>query len=217
MTDPEDIRSGVVPPSRRRGYTLIELAIGFSIILIVAAIAIPNLFKARMTADEVAAIASCRTYAGAQEIYRRSDYDGNGVFEFAQHLRGNWSLYECKAGEGDLELIDRAFAFAEGDPLVTVAKCGYVFKVLTSQGPDAPGGESSYIDSLTGRMVFNYGLCAVPTQYNISGIADKTVDIAGVSTYIINRRYQVYQKDRGNDTASHVDVYNPDSTWSVAE
>ncbi len=51
------------------GFTLIELLIVVTIIAIVAAIAIPGLLRARMSANEAAAIGSMRTIVSAQQTY----------------------------------------------------------------------------------------------------------------------------------------------------
>lgn len=52
-----------------RGFSLIELLIVVAIILIIAAIAIPNLLRARMAANESAAAASIRTINTAEVSY----------------------------------------------------------------------------------------------------------------------------------------------------
>ncbi len=56
-------------PKRRRGFSLVELLIVISIILILAAIAGPNLLKGRTAAQETAAISAIKTMHVAQTQY----------------------------------------------------------------------------------------------------------------------------------------------------
>src|SRR5882724_2876221 len=174
---------------KKQGFTLIELMIVVAIIAIIAAIAIPNLLRSRMAANETAAVAACKAFCTAEDIYRRTDYNKDGVLEYAQHLSGNNSLYENAAGAGDIALVDRSFANAEGAPLSTaVPKAGYVFVVLTSQGANASGGVRSFVAGAPLRMTLGYGLGATSNQY----------DGVGRNTFVVSNAGTIYQKDQGS-------------------
>src|SRR4029077_10268055 len=56
--------------SRQRGFSLIELLIVVAIILIIAAIAIPNFLRSKMAANEAATVSSMRTLNTAMVTYQ---------------------------------------------------------------------------------------------------------------------------------------------------
>jgi type IV pilus assembly protein PilA len=67
---------------KQKGFSLIELLIVVAIILIIAAIAIPNLLRSRIAANESSAVGSVRTLTTAQVTY--STTYGTGYTTLAQ-------------------------------------------------------------------------------------------------------------------------------------
>jgi hypothetical protein len=85
---------------------------------------------------------------------------------------------------------------------------GYYFKILTRQGPHAPGGKYSYV--INGNMIAGYALVAYPDKWGNSG----------VMTFIVNQQGRVYQKNLGSDTAklaAAMAQYDPDPSWKLVE
>ena len=72
---------------KQKGFSLIELLIVVAIILIIAAIAIPNLLRARIAANESSAVASVRTVNTAQITYN-SSYSSVGYAASLTNLAG---------------------------------------------------------------------------------------------------------------------------------
>ena len=179
-----------------RGFTLIELMIVVAIIAIIAAIAIPSLLRSRMAANETAAAAACKAFAEAEEIYHRTDYTKTGVLQYSMNLSGVNSLLGVS---GELALIDKTFATAEGPATSATPKAGYVFTVMTSQGPAATGGPRTYV--VGSYMTLGYAVNAAPGAW----------DSTGRDMFIINNNGTIFQQDMGNSTL--LTVFNPDTNW----
>src|ERR1051325_1712757 len=72
MSDTPNRERGTDRQTLERGFSLIELLIVVAIILIVAAIAIPSLLRAKISANESSAVASLRTITTAETTYSSS-------------------------------------------------------------------------------------------------------------------------------------------------
>ena len=92
--------------SKQKGFSLIELLIVVAIILIIAAIAIPNLLRARMAANESSAVASIRTINTGMVTYN-STYPTVG---FAGALSNLGGVAPCTPSSTTACLIDSVLA-----------------------------------------------------------------------------------------------------------
>ncbi len=113
---------------KQKGFSLIELLIVVAIILIIAAIAIPNLLRSRMAANEASAVGSIRTVNTAQVTYA-STYPNVG---FATDLS---NLGPTAGGVGGTStnagLIDSVLGCTTGQPC---KKSGYQFSINVVAG-----------------------------------------------------------------------------------
>ncbi len=159
----------------------------------------------RIGRNELAAIQVALAYTDAQEEYHARDWNGDGVKEYARRPlsspgRRDGLYWASLPGEPESPL---GAGFADAKPGQPYH--GYLYKILTAQGKDAPGGARSYLKD--GRMTEGYALVAWPAKY----------DDTGVMTFIVNQDGVVYQKDLGPGTAAAaraINAYDPDAGWS---
>lgn len=112
-----------------KGFTLIELLVVAAIIGILLAIAIPNLMKARMSANEANARKSMQTLRDAEGEYFEQDLDDNGERDFTDiigDLNTTGSLRSPgDTGEEEDALIDSSFEGADMVNNCDDPKAGY--------------------------------------------------------------------------------------------
>ena len=108
---------------KQKGFSLIELLIVVAIILIIAAIAIPNLLRARMAANESSAVASIRTVTTGEVTYQ-STYPTVGYAAALVNLGGPLGA-ACIPSQNTRCLIDSVLA-NNGNPADS-GKSGYTF------------------------------------------------------------------------------------------
>jgi hypothetical protein len=164
----------------------------------------------RIGRNELSAIQACLAYVDAQQEYAEQGVAGNRLY--AQRIvsqpgkkDGLYWPADCSADESPLgELAASAAAEGYRAGQQRAPYHGYYYKVLTRQGPNAPGGTLDYI--VRGRMIGGFALVAYPAEYRNSG----------VMTFLVNHRGDIYEKDLGPNSAraaASMTAFNPDNTW----
>ena len=154
---------------KQKGFSLIELLIVVAIILIIAAIAIPNLLRARMSANESSAVGSIRTINTSQVTYS-TNYPNIGFAATLQVL-GSGGVNPCVAASTSACLIDDVLAAG------THQKSGYAFALANTTGTpvvtyDVTGdpitrgttGQRSFFSDQSGVIRFNQTATAAVTD-----------------------------------------------------
>jgi hypothetical protein len=172
----------------------------------------------RIGRNELAVIDVCRAYVVAQRAYARTAHDGKKAGVYAQRFgsdsgRENGLYWPPARGKARSPLGDLVAAASAGGQDLGARKSpepfhGYYFRILTAQGPAAPGGERDYL--LKGELTGGFALVAWPAQY----------DASGVMTFIVNAEGRVHEKDLGPETpaaAAAMTRYDPDATWQPVE
>jgi len=143
---------------KQKGFSLIELLIVVAIILIIAAIAIPNLIKSKMAANEASAVGSVRTVNTGEVNYAASC----PAVGFSATLIELNTGAVCAGGKGIIDPI-----------LGAGAKSGYTFAYAPVQGGDNLNDTYSTIATpatvgTTGQRGFYSDQTGV-IRYNLSG------------------------------------------------
>ena len=172
----------------------------------------------RIGRNELYTIQTCLAYVDAQREYWSLDTLHGGLSQYAQKFvsapgKRDGLYWPTKAGEPDSPLGQfvaraRGEGYRRDQSGAPTPYHGYLFRILTRQGPDAPDGAYDYV--VRGHMIAGFGLVAYPAQYGASG----------VMTFLVNHDGVVYEKDLGPETvaiAAALKSFNPDKTWAKSD
>ena len=146
-------------------------------------------------------------YYDAQREYAATDHDGDKILEYAQKFQStpgkqDGLYWESKEGEpesplGPLFAAHSQKAGAEGYQ-------GYHYRILTAQGPSAPGGAYDYV--VGGRMRNGFAAIAYPVRYGETGVMSFMISHDGIE----------FEKDLGKNGAAiaqAMKTFDPDDSW----
>lgn len=148
--------------------------------------------------NELSAIQAIHAYVAAQQDYYQLEKQYAQKFASSEGKKDG--LYWPAAPGEDPSPLGPSFSPVQPG----MGYHGYHFRILTTQGANAPGGEKSYISD--GKMVEGFALIAWPVEYGQTGVA----------TFMVNNKGLVYQKDLGEQTAEkakEIKQFNPDKSW----
>jgi type IV pilus assembly protein PilA len=140
--------------SRQRGFSLIELLIVVAIILIIAAIAIPNFLKSKMAANEASTVSSMRTLNTAMVTYQS----------------------QCPAVGYPASLVDLGPSAGSG----CVGGANIVDNIIGVANPQKSGYSFTYAPVAAGGINGSYTLNADPQSRGTTGQRSFYTDPSGV-------------------------------------
>jgi hypothetical protein len=178
-----------------------------------------EILNRRIGENELSTIQTMLAFVDAQGDYADFQRQRSGMPEYAQRILSSpgkmdglyWPSAEGEPQSplGPLVAAARAAGYRKSAKAEEPSPYhGYFYKVLTAQGPNAPGGAIDYV--VNGRMIGGFGLVAWPARWGDSG----------VMTFIVNHDGVVYQTNLGPQTAKlapTISRFDPDSSWQKVE
>ena len=177
-----------------------------------------EILNRRIGRNELSAIQVCLAYVDAQREYALTQGNRDGVHEYAVNLvstlgRRDGLYWPTKEGQplsplGPLAAKAKEEGYGKSENAAHEPYHGYLYRILTAQGGDAPGGAYDYV--VKGKMIGGFALVAYPARWGASG----------VMTFIVNHDGVVYQRNLGKATAaiaSKMARFDPGANWSKAQ
>jgi hypothetical protein len=175
-----------------------------------------ELLNRRIGQNELYTSQVCLAIVDAQREYAAMDpeHQSGGKHIYAGQFISNPGMknglyWPTKEGEPSSPLGPLAESAASQGYVYTAGRPapfhGYYYRMLTSQGPDAPGGAEDYRDN--GKLTRGFAVMAYPATYGNSGIM----------TFMVNQNGILYCRDLGPNTpsiASTMASYDPGPDWS---
>jgi len=168
----------------------------------------------RIGANELAAIQVCLAIVDAEHEYTANDGARDGVPQYADRFvstpgKHDGLYWETQADEppsplGPLLAAAANEGYTKSESKSLAPYHGYYYRILTSQGADAPGGPYDYF--VKGKMIGGFAVLAYPARYGASGIM----------SFMVNHEGVVYEKNLGRKTtevAAKLTSFNPDESW----
>ncbi|NMZ62446.1 DUF2950 domain-containing protein [Pseudomonas nitroreducens] len=159
----------------------------------------------RIGRNEESTLEAVQAYHDAQMDFAEVDRNGDGILEYAQKFVSSDGyhdgLYWPEEEGGEESPLGPLF----GDELPGDGWHGYHYRILTAQGPSAPGGAYDY--KIGGRMTRGFALIAWPVKYGDSG----------VMSFMISHDGEIFSKNLGPESgkiAMKMSRFDPDSSWT---
>ena len=172
---------------------------------------IEEILARRIGENELSAIAALKAFVRAEKAYvAKRRFYASYVQSTPGETDGLWWDAKTARRAGASPLAQFAKTQREfltdrqpGDPFR-----GYYFRIVTGQGPNAPGGAQSYLED--GRMTKGFAMVAWPASYGRTG----------VMTFQVDRSGRILENDLGEETSTlalTLRVYNPGDDWEPAD
>jgi len=169
----------------------------------------------RIGRNEFDTIDTLQALVEAQKEYASQPRDG-GQKQYAQKIMSDpgkhnglyWPTTEGQPASPAGPLLAEAFSQGYRKQKGPTPFHGYIYRLISTQGPNAPGGARNYL--VNGKLTGGFAILASPAEYRNSG----------VMTFVVNQDGKIYQKDLGPGTekqAAGITTYNPDKWWGLVD